>query len=101
MAEYVAYEIVPGWHQSAVRIAGPSRHAIAGRLWSRCERVRGATFRAITIDGEEFGTRLLAEQHGVNCLTERCGVCAQEFTTPRAGEAICPGCCLLIDEGRA
>lgn len=101
MPAYVAYEIVPGQHQAAVLITGPSRHAIAGRLWATCEKVRGASFRAITVDGEEFGTKRQDEQHGVNrCLTERCSYCAQEFTTPRAGDHICPGCGVLIDEGR-
>ena len=100
MAAYVAYEIVPGQHQAAVLITGPSRYAIAGRLWATCEKVRGASFRAITVDGEEFGTKRQHEQHGLGCLTERCSYCAQEFTTPRAGDHICPGCGVLIDEGR-
>jgi hypothetical protein len=89
---YVAFEITPGWHQGVIVVEGPNRERRAAALWNRCATASGAAFRAITSEGEEFGTLKPGERHGVGCFTERCADCEKEFKTPTVGESICPGC---------
>lgn len=93
----VMIEIAPGWQQPAVRFAGRHMEAEAAVLWARVHSAREARLRVIDRTGEEFGTVLPHERHGVSGVrTERCAECAREFKTWRVGEALCPGCQLLL-----
>jgi NAD-dependent dihydropyrimidine dehydrogenase PreA subunit len=94
LPQYLAYDVCAGYGQPSVSFAGPRREAAACYLWQSCHGHYGATFRALTADGGEYGT----PRHGeaaVGVLVANCHDCGDAFVCPTVGTRVCPGCELL------